>query len=80
MVDTLTDDVYQVIFALPEHTVTSTDKLYAHIRSTGRKASDKNIDRAVTDLVVAERLVEVFGKRGAKGYRAVLISAEGGSE
>jgi len=73
--DTLIDDVFQVIYAQPEHTVASENILFAELRAAGIKAGDKTIQRAVADLIVAKRVVEVTGKRRARMYRAVT-SAE----
>jgi hypothetical protein len=67
----LADIVFDVIAALPGQSAKSTDLLYASVRAAGHQYMDKAIRDAAADLVVAERVAEVFGKRGAKGYRAI---------
>lgn len=71
----LGDIVHQVIAALPDHTVDSLRKLYAAMRQAEQPFREQSIRMAVDDLVVAGRLAEVPGKRGATGYRAVLTAA-----
>jgi hypothetical protein len=66
------DAVYEVVAALPEHEVRSSDLLYAEVRKAGHQIKDKAIRDAAADLVVAGRFVEKSGKRGAKGYQAVV--------
>jgi hypothetical protein len=65
----LADIVFGVLAALPGQSVKSTDLLYAAVRAAGHQYMDKAIRDAAADLVIAERLVEMFGKRGAKGYQ-----------
>jgi hypothetical protein len=72
----LAGDVYDAIAALPEHTVTSMSLLYAELRRAGRQVRDRHVRDAVADLIVTGRLVEVSGRRGAKGYRTVPTSAQ----
>jgi hypothetical protein len=73
----LADIVYDLIFAMPDHKVTSTDLLFAEMRKAGQKFRQTAIRDAVADLIVGGRLVEVLGKRGAKGYETVLTSCQG---
>ena len=68
--------MYDVIAALPEHTVASARMLYAEMRKAGQLFRDASVRAAVDDLIVAGRLIEVSGKRGAKGYRAVLTASQ----
>lgn len=67
----LADTIYDAITALPDHTVNSMRLLLAELRQAGHQVRDDDVRDAVDDLVVAGRLVEVSGKRGAKGFRAV---------
>jgi hypothetical protein len=69
----LADTVYDVIAALPDHGVPSMRMLFAEIRQAGHPIRDNDVRDAVDDLVVAGRLAEVSGKRGAKGFKAVSI-------
>lgn len=73
----LADNVYQVIFAQPDHTVGSLRKLYAQMRAAGYQSRESDTRRAVEDLVVQGRLVELRGKNKAEGYQAVSSAAEG---
>ena len=77
---TLADDVRELVFALPEHTVASTRALKSQLRGAGHKVRAAKVDDAVDDLVRDGRLIEVFGKRGAKGYQAVASDSEDESE
>ncbi|MCV7241188.1 hypothetical protein H7J83_00175 [Mycobacterium mantenii] len=72
----LADAVYDVIAALPDHTVASMELLYAEMRKAGHQFRQAAVRDAVADLRVAKRVTEVDGKRGAKGYRAVLTPAQ----
>jgi hypothetical protein len=74
VVDTV-DAVYEAVAALPEHEVRSSDLLYAEVRKAGHQFKDKAIRDAAADLVVAGRFVEQSGKRGAKGYQAVVLTS-----
>ncbi|MCV7436071.1 hypothetical protein H7K35_02515 [Mycobacterium seoulense] len=71
----LGDIVHQVIAALPNHTVDSLRKLYAAMRQADQPFRENSIKMAVDDLVIAGRLNEVRGKRGATGYQAVTTAA-----
>ncbi|WP_245906425.1 P-loop NTPase family protein [Mycolicibacterium palauense] len=68
----LAETVCATIAALPGHTVTSTRLLLAELRKTGDEFADAAVRDAVDDLIVAGRIVEVPGRRGARGYRAVV--------
>jgi hypothetical protein len=72
----ITDIVYEVITALPDHTVASQRVLYAEIRKAGHQLRETKIRDTVDDLIVAGLLVEIPGKRGATGYQAVLTAAQ----
>ena len=72
----LADTVHDVIAALPEHTVTSSRMLFAEMRKAGHQVRDVRVRDAVDDLLVAGRLVEMSGKRGSKGYQAVLTASQ----
>ena len=72
--------VYEVVAALPEHEVRSSDLLYAEVRKAGHQIKDKAIRDAAADLVVVGRFVETSGKRGAKGYQAVIPTSARGSD
>ena len=76
----LADIVHDVITALPDHTVASARMLFAEMRKAGQPFRDTSIRSAVDDLLVAGRLTEVAGKRGAKGYRAVLTASQESSD
>ena len=67
--------VYDAISALPEQTVASMTLLYAELRNAGRQVRDRHVRDAVADLIVTGRLVEVSGRRGAKGYRTIPTPA-----
>ncbi len=68
----LAETVHDAISALPDQTVNSMRLLLAGLRQGGHQVRDDDVRDAVDDLVVLGRLVEVSGKRGAKGFRAVL--------
>ena len=65
------DAVYAVVEALPDHSVGSMRFLYAEMRKAGHTFRDGIVRSAVDDLLVENRLVEVLGKRGARGYKTV---------
>lgn len=69
------DIVYDVIAELPDHQVASMDLLYAEMRKAGHQFRDRAVREAIADLAVHMRVTEKPGKRGAKGYEAVLTSA-----
>lgn len=62
-------EVFAVLDALPDKAVASERELFAQCRKAGIKARESYIRHAVDDLIVASRLVEVTGKRNAKGYQ-----------
>jgi hypothetical protein len=70
------DIVYDVIAALPDHQVASMDLLYAEIRKAGHQVRDRAVREAIADLTVEMRVIEKRGKRNAKGFQAVLTSAQ----
>ena len=67
----LADTVCTVIDALPDHGVSSFRDLCARLRTAGHCFRTTKIRDTVDDLIVAERLTEVPGNRGSKGYRTV---------
>ena len=71
----LGDIVHDVIAALPDHFVGSMRKLFAEMRQAGQSYRENAIRNATDDLIVAGRLKEGPGKRGATGYRAVSTAA-----
>jgi hypothetical protein len=66
---TLVAEVFEVIDALPGKAVDSERALFAQLRKAGITARESRVRDAVEDLIADSRLVEVRGKRGAKGYR-----------
>jgi hypothetical protein len=74
---TLADDVHDLIYALPDHTVTSLRILLARLRETGHQVRDTKVKDAIDDLIVSGRLAEVRGKHGAKGYEAKTTASHG---
>ncbi|WP_428900727.1 hypothetical protein [Mycobacterium sp. Lab-001] len=67
----LADLVHAVIAARPDQAVTSMRLLFAEMRQAGHQVRDDDVRDAVDDLVVNGRLIDVTGKRGAKGFRVV---------
>jgi hypothetical protein len=74
----LADTVWQVVAALPEGKVTSLRMLYAEMRKAGHQFGESKVHDAVDDLIAADRLHEVSGKRGAQGFQATTTAAEPG--
>jgi hypothetical protein len=72
----LANTVYDVIAALPDSTVSSMQLLFAEMRKAGHPARQCDVRDAVADLTVAGRVIEISGKRGAKGFGAVLTSSQ----
>lgn len=70
----LADDICRVIDAQPDHTVGSLRALYAHMRDAGHQFTEKHVRDTVDDLLVAERLAEVPGKRNATGFRTTAAA------
>jgi hypothetical protein len=71
----LGETVWRVIAALPDGTVGSKNLLFAEMRRVGERWRERSVRSVVDDLVLAGRLTEVPGKRGATAYRAELTSA-----
>lgn len=65
----LAAEVFAALEALPGKGVDSERALFAQCRKAGMSASNTHIRVAVDDLIADARLVEVVGKRGAKGYQ-----------
>lgn len=74
--DQLADAVHQVITGLPDGAVGSERALFAEMRKAGWQVRESAIRDAVDDLIVAHRLAETTGKRGAKGYRVVTAAQD----
>jgi hypothetical protein len=70
------ETVFELIAALPEHTVPSQRALFAHLRTAGHQIREGTVRDAVDDLLVTERPTDVAGKRRAIGYRAILTAAQ----
>jgi hypothetical protein len=73
----LRETVWEVIAAQPDRTVVSLRRLFAEMRNAGHQAREAMIRDTVDDLLVAGRLTEVAGRRGATGYQAKLTAAQG---
>lgn len=69
------DIVFDVIAAMPDQTVKSTDLLYAAVRAAGHQYMDRAIRSAASDLLITGRLIEVSGKRGARGYQVAATTS-----
>jgi hypothetical protein len=76
----LGDAMHEVIALLPDQTAWSSRKLYAAMRTAGHNFREAAYRSTVDDLIAAGRVVEVPGKRGATGYRAVVTTAAQGSD
>jgi hypothetical protein len=76
----LADIMYDVVAALPDHAVTSERMLFAEMRKAGHQFTNTKVKDALDDLIVAGRLTEVPGKRGANGYQAVVTASAAASE
>ena len=72
----LADAMYEVIASQPNCSVSSSRKLFAAMRAAGHRFSDTSYKQTVDDLIIAERVQEVSGKRGAVGYLAVVTASE----
>lgn len=77
---TLADDVHDLIYALPDHTVSSERILLASLREAGHKVRNTKVKDAIDDLIVSGRLAEQRGKHGAKGYQAKTTASHGESD
>jgi hypothetical protein len=76
----LDDIVHRVVTEQPEHKVDSLRKLYAAMRSAGQLHKESLIRKAVDDLVLARRLIEEPGSRGATIYKAKTTAARAEDE
>jgi hypothetical protein len=72
----IADIIHAVITALPDHCVASQRILFAEIRKAGHQLREARVRDAVNDLIIIGLLVEIPGKRGATGYKAVLTAAQ----
>jgi hypothetical protein len=50
--------------------------LFAEIRKAGHQIRDNDVRDAVDDLLVTGRLIELLGKRRAKGFTAVSTASQ----
>jgi len=71
--------VMAVIDSLPNRAVASMRLLNAEMRKAGHNLRDISIRSAVDDLLVAGRLIEIPGKRGARGYQSATASPSRGA-
>ena len=76
----LTELVYATIAAQRNGTVATSRTLLALLRQLGHGQRDTAVRDALDDLVVAGRVVEIPGKRGARGYQAVPEAADHSTE
>ncbi|MCV7207037.1 hypothetical protein H7J75_00040 [Mycolicibacterium canariasense] len=72
--DNTTDIVLTTIDAQPDHAVKSARTLFAALRQSGHQIRDELVRNALDDLVLARRLIEIPGARGARGYRTASAS------
>ncbi|OCB14199.1 hypothetical protein A5717_11620 [Mycolicibacterium porcinum] len=72
----LAEIVYDVLAALPDHAAESQRKLFAHVRAAGHSFRTESLRQVLDDLIVAGRVNEVQGPRGAKGYQAVVTASQ----
>lgn len=70
--DNLTEEVYQTLVALPDHTASSGNHLRAAMRDAGMKFTNARSITALDDLLFSGRITEVPGGKRAIGYRAVV--------
>lgn len=72
----LADAVFDVLVAAPERFVESKTRLAAYVRAAGHPHRATELDAAIEDLIVANRVEEVGGTRNKKGYRALTSSRD----
>lgn len=72
----LADTVHEVLAAMPDRKVASMRMLWAQMRKAGHKFRNTKVMDAVDDLIAEGLVVEVIGKRGAKGYQAVATASQ----
>ncbi|WP_433787199.1 hypothetical protein ACQPX6_10280 [Actinomycetospora sp. CA-101289] len=73
---TSADLLLEVLAAVPDRTVASERRLFAEARKAGLSLREKTIRDAVEDLIAQGRVVEIEGKRKARGYRAVTAASD----
>lgn len=66
---TTADTVLAVIADQPDQTVKSARTLFAALRQAGHQIRDEAVRDALADLILAGRVTEIPGSRGARGYR-----------
>lgn len=71
----LADTVWSVIDRMPDHRVESWRQLLAQLRAADIEARDGKVRDALDDLIAAQRLIALAGKRGANGYQAVSTAS-----
>jgi hypothetical protein len=72
----LADTIHDVLWQLPNHTVASGGLLMAQVRKAGHQVRGTKFWSAVDDLIVDGRVTEVLGKRGARGFEAILSNSQ----
>lgn len=72
----LKEAVFDVMVAAPERFIESKTRLDECLRDAGHKFRPADRDAAIEDLILANRVEEVDGPRGAKGYRALTSSRD----
>lgn len=73
---TVADQVYEVLTGLDGQAVSSERELLAAVRAAEHSYRKTTVQSAVDDLLVAGRIDEVPGKRGARGYRVRTASQD----
>jgi hypothetical protein len=74
----LAEAIYTIVANQPDHTIESRRMLFARLRlAMAGGFSDTDARKALDDLLFSQppRLTEVKGRRGAKGYRAVVTAS-----
>lgn len=76
----LADEVWEVIASQPDRTVPSWRRVRALVSKAGISVRDEKLRSVLELLVVDDRLTEVPGRAGAKGYQAVLSASQPSDE
>ena len=76
----LAELIHDTLAEQPGGAVAASRTLFALLRQAGHAYRDTAVRNALDDLLVAGRVVEVPGKRGARGYRAVPETGDNGPE
>jgi hypothetical protein len=72
----LLDQIWEVVYAQPDHRVGSERRLFAALRDAKIKFTNTAAKDAIDDLALKGRLIEVLGKNRSKGYEAVLSASD----